>query len=215
MTTEIQQSAIAEVRDQLSVDYADGEYLNHVGANLGMDRPSFGFTDAAWRALVKATALQFKQIRNKFRDVLAIIFGPQVTEGASIATAVAIDDLTIVVNDASELPQVGTLILDEGLATQETREYTFINYRTNTIFLDVPVDFTHAAQTIDVDEPLVFDALIGATTVFLSNARDLTIFPTTIVLSRGLAAEEVVTASAAAGDTGAVTVAALTNNHTG
>jgi len=39
------QSAIREVRDQLFADTADGRRLNIVGANLGLDRPAFGFSD--------------------------------------------------------------------------------------------------------------------------------------------------------------------------
>jgi len=45
MTTEVQQSAIAEVLDQMSVDYADGEYLNNVSSNIGLERPPLGFSD--------------------------------------------------------------------------------------------------------------------------------------------------------------------------
>jgi hypothetical protein len=69
------QSDIAEVRDQLTVDYADGKYLNVVSSNLGMQRPPFGFSDATWRALVRVLALQYKQITTKFEAVLSIILG--------------------------------------------------------------------------------------------------------------------------------------------
>jgi len=65
MTTVVQ-SAIKEVRDQLILDTADGEYLNNIGNNYGVSRPPIGFTDTLWRAIVKELALHYKQIKTKF-----------------------------------------------------------------------------------------------------------------------------------------------------
>ena len=82
------QNDIAEVRDQMSLDYADGKYLNVVTANLGLQRPPFGFSDAQWRALARAIALQYKQIATKFEAVLSIILGPKVTQCGAFAVDV-------------------------------------------------------------------------------------------------------------------------------
>lgn len=54
------QSDIGEVRDQMSLDYADGKYLSVVTGNLGLARPPLGFSDAVWRALGRILALQYK-----------------------------------------------------------------------------------------------------------------------------------------------------------
>ena len=80
MSTEKKQSAISEVRDQLSLDFADDNYLTIVGQNLGLQRPVLGFNDTTWRAVVKELALEYRQISTKFHDILAIIIGPQVTQ---------------------------------------------------------------------------------------------------------------------------------------
>ena len=73
MTVNTNQSKISEVRDQLSLDFADGKYLNVVSSNLGIRRPPFGFSDDTWRALVKVISLQYKQIRTKFEEILTVI----------------------------------------------------------------------------------------------------------------------------------------------
>ena len=108
MSTEKVQSAIAEVRDQLSLDYADGKYLNRVGANLGLARPKTRWDDDHWRAIVKAIALDKKQVRSKFEEILAIRFGPKVTASTVLAEDAAVGDTVITIADSTDFPQVGT-----------------------------------------------------------------------------------------------------------
>ncbi len=215
--TEVNQSAIAEVRDQLSIDYSDGQYLNNATANLGLTRPVFGFSDDTWRAITKALALQFKQIRNKFHDVLSILLGPRITAVATQATAVAVGDKQVVVTDSSELPQVGILILDEGQESAETIEYCFIDRRTQTIYLETEATLIHSAYPVgDVESALLWPGVPGNTTlhIHVSDARKITVLPVTAVVGRGTASEEVVVITAVDGDNGTLTLSsALVNAH--
>ena len=50
---DINQSAIAETRDQLFLDTADGNRLNVVTGNLGLDRPIITMGDDEWRAAAR------------------------------------------------------------------------------------------------------------------------------------------------------------------
>lgn len=191
MTTERIQSEIKEVRDQLSLDFADSEYLNVISRNLGMDRPILGFTDDSWRAVVKLLALEYKQISNKFRDVLEVIFGPRVTEVATLAEDVVLGDAECVLNDTSNLPQLGTLVFDEGSASEETLVYCYIDRLTNTVYLETNFGAAHSARDFDSEEPIV---LVDGTKVVCrkTNNFPITNYPYPIVLGRGTANEEVV-----------------------
>ena len=191
MTTERIQSDIKEVRDQLSLDFADGEYLNVISRNLGMDRPILGYTDDSWRAVVKILALEYKQISNKFRDVLEIIFGPRVTEVGTLAEDVALGDAEFIMNDTSNLPQLGTLVFDEGLVAEETLPYCYIDRVTNTVFLEGSFGAPHSARAADSEEPIV---VVGATRLVLPKTNNFptTNYPYPVVLGRGTANEEVV-----------------------
>jgi hypothetical protein len=191
MSTERIQSDIKEVGDQLSLDFADGEYLNVISRNLGMDRPILGFTDDSWRAVVKILALEYKQIANKFRDVLGIVFGPRVTEVGTLAADTVAGDAEFVLNDTSNLPQLGTLIFDEGLLTEETRPYCYIDRVTNTVFLEGSLAIAHSARLFDSEEPII---LVDGTKVVCrkTNNFPFTNYSYPIVLGRGTANEEVV-----------------------
>lgn len=220
MTTERNQSAISEVRDQLSLDYADGEYLNVVGHNLGMNRPVFGFGDDEWRALVKAIALQYKQVTTRFHAVLSVLFGPKITQVGTLAEAVVVGDRVIKVNEASRFPQIGTIVLDEGQMTEESLEYCFINYSENEIFLasEVTAAFAHAVTDgDDVEEPIIVVNSAGLV-VSLTNTRDFptTGYPYTVVIGRGTASEETAVISSVDAEEGTLTLAvALSNTQEG
>ncbi len=114
MSVNKNQSDIREVRDQLSIDHADGKHLNIVTANLGITRPVIGFTDDVWRAVVKQIAVEFKQVVTQYHKLLAILFGPQITEVTTLAQAASTGDMSIFLNRDDHLPQIGTFILDEG-----------------------------------------------------------------------------------------------------
>lgn len=192
MSTEHFQSDIAEVRDQLSLDFADGEYLNVIGQNLGLDRPILGFDDDRWRALVKTLALEYKQIATKFRDVLEIVFGPQITQVATLSSDVAVGDAYCFLNETSNLPQVGTLVFDEGLFEEETKAYCLIDRGTNKVFLEGSFGAVHIAREFDSEESLVAvsdaDELIFLKTNNFPDAD----YSYPIVVGRGTAFEEVI-----------------------
>lgn len=219
MTTERNQSQIGEVRDQLSLDYADGAYLNVVGNNLGMDRPVFGFGDDLWRALVKAIALQYKQILTRFHVALSLLFGPQETQVGTLAVDAAVGDRVIYVTDASRFPQIGTVVLDKGQPTEESLEYCFINYTDNTIWLapDASCAFAHTQGDADDDaESLLIVVDSAGTKLIVTDASEFPTsgFPYSGVVGRGTDAEETVSITAVDQEEGSVTIAAaLTNTH--
>jgi len=164
-----EQSAINEVRDQLSIDFADGKYLNQASANLGMIRPTFGFTDDMWRALTKAIALQQKQVKAKFEDALAILFGPKFTVATALAEDAVTGDVSLFLVSTDELPQLGTLVLDRGLPTEESVNYNFIDRSSNKVHLDSALLNSHVA--IDYGESVLKVPLMtGDTTAYAFSA---------------------------------------------
>ena len=135
MSIPIQQSAIKEVRDQLFLDFADGERLNIVSSNLGLSRPAFGFSDDTWRAVAKVLGLNYKQITTQFAQILSIIFGPQKTVASALKTAAIAGDYKLEVWSTDQMPQIGTIVLDEGLVNEEIITYSLIDRYNNIIIL--------------------------------------------------------------------------------
>lgn len=181
------QSDIAEVRDQLSVDYADDKYLNVVSANLGLQRPPFGFSDATWRALVRVLALQYKQVTTKFEQVLSIVLGPKITQCGAFAENVLAGAKHAVLVDSAQFPQVGTMVIDEGLVSEETVEYTFIDRYTNVVYFATPLVNNHTAVGQTWESGVISPVAPGASFV---NVYDASGFkdpatPYTICLGRG------------------------------
>lgn len=213
MTT-IVQSAIKEVRDQLLLDTADGEYLNNLGNNYGVARPPVGFTDTVWRAVVKELALHYKQIKTKFESILAILFGPKNTVVTGLSQAAAVGDMIIYGVDTSRMPQCGSLTLDKGLATEETVSYNLIQRQTNKILLDTPLTFSHNATDVTYSEPLLVTANIGDTSLIFADVDylDNLTTPFSLTLGRGTN-EETVSVSNVDASTRTLTVTALTKDH--
>ena len=186
-------SAIREVRDQLFLDRADGEYLSAVSANIGMDRPLFGFADdEVWRAIVRRLALDYKQVLPVFYDLLAIIFGPQKTATLVLERNAAIGDETLyLAEDWLTLPQRGTLVLDEGLASEESVEYSFRDPSTGEVELKSALVNAHTALTLVTPIPtdgsgaeyaenlLAVDAVTGDGTI---TVEDGDLFPDPVVV---------------------------------
>src|SRR5690349_4412605 len=132
-------SAIEEMREQLFLDTADGTRLDVVSGNLGMDRPAVGPPDPDWRALVKAIALQPKAVRNIFYRVMEIILGPAKSRIGCISTS-AVDGATkLTLHDSSDLIQVGTIIIDPGLSSEETRTFCFRDIKEGEVLLTSPL----------------------------------------------------------------------------
>ncbi len=215
MSTDRQQSAIAEVRDQLSLDYADGRYLNVVAANLGMSRPPIGYSDDTWRAVVKLVALHYKQIATKFEDLLAVILGPRVTQSTSLQDPTVPNTRVFEINTHEGLPQRGVLVLDEGQATEETLEYSFVDRANRLLYVNDLPTFNHTALSSNVETAVLLDAAIGAGALTVSRGYSLpTEYPYTVVVGRGTPNEEALVVTNVTGDV--VTLASPTTNaHTG
>lgn len=191
MTIFNKQSAIGEVRDQLSLDYAESKYLSRIGANLGLNRPPFGFSDAVWRALVKAIALQPKQIKTKFEEILTIVLGPKVTQCSAFAEDTAIGDRSAVLVDSSNLPQVGTMVIDEGLPTEETVRYVYIDRYTNRVYFEQPLAHNHVAVGVTWESGVISPVDATSTSLNVFNPSQ---FPTgsvyTVCVGRGTEYEQ-------------------------
>jgi hypothetical protein len=190
MTTSVSQSAIGELRDQLCLDFADGKYLNVVSSNLGIQRPPFGFDDDTWRALVKVISLQYKQVKTKFEDILTILLGPKVTQCSSFANSVLSGAKHAVLVGTKQFPQVGTMVIDEGLPTEETVRYSYIDRYTNTVYFDTPLVFNHPAVNAEWETGVIgpTDALeVTRTVCDTSGFPDPTAVGTTypVVVGRG------------------------------
>lgn len=185
------QSDIAAVRNEMSLDYADGKYLNVVTSNLGLQRPPFGFSDAQWRAIARAIALQYKQIKTKFEAVLEIILGPQITQCGAFAQDAQVGDKHAVLVGTGQFPQVGTMVLDEGLGTAETVEYIFIDRYTNIVYFKTPLTKNHTAVGKEWESGVISDFGIGATNVNVFDANGFPIpgTPYTLNIGRGTAFE--------------------------
>ncbi|NJL55181.1 hypothetical protein HC928_08325 [bacterium] len=184
------QSAIGEVRDQLSLDFADGEYLNRLSANLGLTRPPFGFSDATWRALVRVIALKHKQVLPKFKEILSIILGPQVTQCAALSQDCFVGDKTLFLVDSSSLPQVGTMVIDEGLVTEETVEYIFIDRYTHRVFLRTPLVQNHTAVGVQWETGIISPAPATSSQVSVFDPSGLPSGSYTVCVGRGTSFEQ-------------------------
>jgi hypothetical protein len=185
-----QSNSIEKVIKELSLDYASGNYLNVISSNYGLNRPLFGFSDDLWRAITKVLALQYKQIYTKFIDVLRLVLGPQKTVVTTIVTTAPIGSKILYVNDASNLPQIGILVLDKALASEETISYRFVDYSRNVIYLSSPTTFQHVSCLQDCEETVLF-APIGSLLISCSNTELFPPVPFTLVLGKGTTSEEV------------------------
>lgn len=189
-------SAINEARDQMLLDRADGKYLSNLTANLNFERPLLWFSnDNLWRALVRRAALDYRQVSNLFRDYLTLIFGPQKTVYTMLAGPLVSTDQELTVLDYERIPQLGTMVIDEGLATKETIAYTFRDPRNGLVSLASQATKDHLAGAANASGTLKVNANIGATTLSLWDSWQFPTsgFPYTLILDPGTDQEEVVT----------------------
>lgn len=187
------QSKIAQVRDEMSLDYASGRYLNAVTSNLGLDRPPFGFDDDLWRAVAKLIALDYKQIANKFRDLLNALYGPSRTFTSVLAQDTVLGQEVIFLKNVDGLPQLGTLVLDEGVPNSaEVAKYRFIDRTNKAVFLNSPIQLPHKARSFEA-EGVVYAFSQTGTSLLLDDTSKFPTsdFPYPIVVGRGTPAEEV------------------------
>jgi len=217
MSTEKTQSQIKEVRDQMSLDFSDGRYLNTISTNLGIARPRIGLSDSEWRAIVKAIALHYKQVRTAFAAVLSIFFGPRITVGTALSQDAVVGDTSIFVLDTREFPQVGTIVIDEGLGTEETVEYCYIDRTTGEMFLETALTQNHTALLSDAETNLLFDVPNGSNSLIvedISQFPDLSPFVNyPIIVGAGTVNEEVLTVSAVDHENLTLTTSAINNTR--
>ena len=211
-------SAINEVKDQLFLDSADGKYLTTISNNLGLNRPKIGFSnDAIWRAVVRELAVDYKQVITVFYELLAIIFGPKASVGTCFNAAVVVDDTEVYISDWMCVPQRGVFILDSGLATEETVEYTLRDPITGLVTLDTAITQAHASLGTRAVSHLSANVIAAAVAITVD---DGSIFPDPatvgsypLIIDPGTLVEEIVTCSAKTGNV--LTVSALAFDHTG
>jgi len=217
MSVNKNKSAIKEARDQLYVDTADGPFLNNIGNNLGLNRPSIGFgDDNRWRAAIKKLAIQPKLIYKAFRDILEICLGPQFGTRHNLTSSVLVGDKSIVVRNTDRLPQIGSIILDPGLPSEETVDYCFVDYATNEIFLTAPLETGHSAIE-DASGILKSVAISGATSLSLLDTSSFpeTGYPYPVLVGRGTEYEEVVLVSFNDTAFNVLSCSPLLNSHSG
>lgn len=194
------QSAIAETRDQLFLDTADGPHLNVVTSNLGLDRPGIGFGDDEWRAVGKLVSLQPKQIRNIFYRMIELCIGPQYARIGVLEDIAKVNDKQLVAADPSPFIQLGTLIVDPGLVNQETVSYCIRDLSSGTFFLKTALQKDHVPFAPGADL-LASTAAAGSGTL---TVLDASVFPTTfpfpIIIDRGTVFEETAVVNSIAGN---------------
>ena len=217
MSRSKQQSSIAEARDQLFLDTADGVRLNVVTSNLGLDRPLVGLGDDEWRAVAKAVALQPKLVPNIFYRIMGVLVGPQKARKGLLSVAPVAGETIVQLDDASDLIQIGNLIFSPGLAEEETVGFCFRDLETNKVFLTGALANAHNILE-DAESELVADTAATAGSLVV---RDSSVFPTTgfpypIIVGRGTDEQEtlVVTANTTATNTLTLSVATAVD-HSG
>jgi len=216
MTT--QRSAIREAKDQLFLNRAVGEYLSHVSSNIGLERPVFGFhNDAVWRAVARRLALDYRQIRNLFEDLLSVILGPRITVSSVMSVDAALGDESIYVTDPGRLPQCGTVVINEGLVSVQSIKYMFLDPLSGQMWLETALTSALTAVDDNADGALLSDVSAGATALTLVSATKFPTsgFPHTLLINPGQDDEEVVQLTAHSTPSSPLTVSALTKDHSG
>lgn len=212
--TNINQSKIAEVRDQLFLDTADGARLDVVTSNLGLDRPLLTMGDDEWRAAAKAIALQPKLIEWAFRRLIEICIGPQFARIGTLSEATDFGDQRLTVVDGAPYVQTGTLIIDPGLASEESIDYCIRDPLTGIFELSSALTQPHAVIEPGSDY-LAVDAAVGATSLVLRDSSLLPAsgFPYPVMIDQGTVWEEILVVSANNTGTNTLTVSATTYAH--
>jgi hypothetical protein len=125
-----------------------------------------------------------------------LIFGPQVTVATVLEQNVAVGDEELFVEDRLVIPQLGTLVLDEGAATTETIEYSFRDPRDGSVLLVSAAANAYTAIGSTAKSYLVADASSTDTVIIVRDSNDFptTGFPYVLLLDPG-SNEEVVQAT--------------------
>jgi hypothetical protein len=190
---DIEQSAIREARDQLFLDRADDVRLNVVTSNLGLDRPTVGTDDDEWRALAKAIALQPKQVRNIFYRLMETCVAPQKTRVGYLSSQALSTADAFTVTNPEDLVQVGTLIIDPGLATEEEIGFCYRDLTTGKVFLSSTLVNAHQ-PVAEAENYLKQHHNAAVTSLLLTNtsAFPTSGFPYAAIIDQGTTSEELV-----------------------
>lgn len=185
------QSAINEVRDQLFLDNADQHRLNTVSANLGITRPVIGSDDDEWRAFVKEIALQPKLVENTFYRALEVLAGPQHSRIANLSENTLANITKVTTVNGENLLQLGTVIVDPGLSTEETVTFGYRDLDDNTIYFNSELHSIHTAVT-PASNYLANTTNAGVSSLVLRNTSSFptTGYPYAIIIDTGTTNEE-------------------------
>jgi hypothetical protein len=217
MAIKINQSAIAEAKDQLFLDTADGQRLNNVSSNLGLFRPILGIgSDAEWRAIVKKIAHNPKLIQRVFRHIIECCIGPRFTRTANLSAPTEVGDNVLFVNNAEELIQLGTLVIDSGLPTEETITFDFVDRITNKVILTRGLTYAHQVLS-DGSGVLAEDKAVSSIELPLydSSLLPTTNYPYPLLVGSGTENEEMVLVYDNDTITNTLTISALTKDQSG
>lgn len=210
----VNQSALAEVRDQLFLDTADGARLDIVTSNLGLDRPLLTMGDDEWRAAAKAIALQPKLIEWAFRRLIEICIGPQFARIGTLEEAIisGVQELTVL--NGAPYVQTGTLVIDPLLPTEETVKFCIRDAITGVFELSTALTQPHAVIPPG-SSFLSVDASAGATSLVLRNSSLLPAsgFPYPVMIDQGTPIEELVKVTGNNTGTNTLTVTATAFDH--
>jgi hypothetical protein len=76
------EQATQDVKKHLFIDTAEGDYLEKLGQNVGVQRPSVvSMQDPDYRKYIKLLSYQPKQIRKLIYDLVELFYGPETTHG--------------------------------------------------------------------------------------------------------------------------------------
>lgn len=209
------QSDLNKVRDDLFLDTATDSRLDVVTSNLGLHRPSFGFSDTHWRAVGRALAAQPKNVIPTFHKILNVCVGPQYGRVATLESlhAAGVDLLTV--ESVDDLIQIGTAILDPGLASEEEVTVVFKDRTTNQVFLEGVTTNNHSAVQ-SATGFLKTGVAIGAVNLVLQDSSQFQVTtPYSIILDQGTVNEEALSVTNNNTGTNTLTVSATTKAHPG
>jgi hypothetical protein len=186
-------SAVREAKKQLFLDRAEGKYLSDLSANLGFERPIFGFSnDDLWRAIVRRCAMDYRQVEQVFRDILTLVIGPEKTSYTVLSADTSVSDYECSIADWNRVPQIGLFVIDENTSNEELIIYDFRDPRSGLVSLDSLLTKNHTAVGTNVSCELKVASSIGDSSLVLWDSGDLPTadFPYTIIIDPGLPTEE-------------------------
>lgn len=195
VTKRIDGNSVTQVAQDLMLDTSEGVRLNTVTSNYGFNRPAFGFSDDVWRAVAKELQVNYRQILNKFHSVLSIMLGPNKTQYTALRADAPVGSRKLWIYSSRGMPQTGVMVIDEGLPTEETIRYGYIDRTNEVVYLNSATQQPHSASQNAPESIIYLDAGVGDTQIYLSTTEGLEA-NTTIILSPGTENEEVAIISA-------------------